>query len=321
MAIQALLILAALALLWLKPILTSATMQPTSGDGILYRLLLSWLGDHSGWAITLTMILVLSEGLVLNILLTSVGLVSQTSLLPTMLYILATSANGIPLTPILLVNAVLIAFVGSLMLHGSSLSVSTSKISLATAMLALCTMIYTPSIMFLATYLLVVINYRLYSWRDWLALILGFAAPNIVLVVCLYLCHNLSGWWADLYSSGITFGFNLDHMSITSIIANIFIALVMVIALIAQLSSQNERTIKWQKNASTVILLYVGGIAMLTCEFPLTTATAAFAIPFALCGNTLLLPTNTGHTHTTTRKKSGIKEILFLLLILACLIC
>ena len=319
MIVQVLLAIAVLVALWLPAMLTSASMQNVDGAGVLYSMLYSWLGGSPGWAIALSMVLVAAEGVALNLILASAGIVSQTSLMPTLLYIIAASATSQPLSPIILTNAALIVFVSQLMLHGMLLTVSTTKICSATAMLGLCTMIYTPAVVFLLSYLLIVINYRLYNWRDWMALVLGFAAPYVLLVVVLYLGGGLGEWWEGISFPSLHNRLQTD--TATGAIANIAVVAVMIIALFSLMSRMGETPVIWQKNSTTVLLLVVGGLALLplTRLFPIDTA--VFAIPFALSGNHLLLPA-TGHSaHTSHRTKQWVRETLFIVLIAASLIC
>ena len=194
MALQVLLILVALALFWGRAI---ASPQPMpEGDAILYNLLSKTLTHTPLPAVIIAMLLVLAEGILLNLVLASAALVPQTSLLPTLLYITAASATATTLTPALLINAILIACLHRLMIHGTPLTLPTSRICSVAALIGLASMISLPATAFLLTYLLVAINYRLYGWRDWTAMLLGFAAPYIALVIMLLFTGDLSSWWS-----------------------------------------------------------------------------------------------------------------------------
>ena len=120
------------------------------------------------------MLLVLIEGVLLNILLSDMGLVPQTTLLPTLLYIVFLSAPATTLTPMILVSAALIACTWQLSLKGTLLTISTSRICSATAIIGLCSLFYLPALAIIVSYLLVAISYRLYNWRDITTMMLGF---------------------------------------------------------------------------------------------------------------------------------------------------
>lgn len=318
MALQVLLILVALALFW-GPALAAPQPMP-EGDAILYHLLRHALAPMPLLAAIIAMLLVLAEGVLLNLVLANAALVPQTSLLPTLLYVVAASATASTLTPILLVNAILIACLYRLMLHGTPLTIPTSRICSVTALIGLASMISLPAAAFLLTYLLIVINYRLYGWRDWAAMLLGLAAPYILLVIVLLFTGDLDQWWRHTAERVGEFGVFMGQTNTLKLVADFVLIAIMLLALFAMLGQLNEKTVIIQKNALTVILFVVGGIAMLFYTQMLPIEPTLFAIPFALCGTHLMLPARQpaiGHK----KRRTWIGDTLLIATLISALLC
>ena len=319
MALQALLILVVTGLFWGQAL---ANPQPLpDGDGVLYHLLHQALSSVPLIAVILAMILVLTEGVLLNLILAGANLVPQTSLLPTLLYIIAASATATTITPIILVNIILIACLNRLMLHGTALSIPTQRICNISALIGLASMISLPATVFLLTYLLVAVNYRLYSWRDWAALLLGFMAPYITLVVILAFTGNIEQWWQQTINGLLSAGITVNSTSALKVIADIVLILIMILALFSLIGRLSEKTVILQKNMTTVMLFVVGGIAMLFYQQTIPIEPANFAIPFALCGTILMLPTRPTITLSRKKKRTWINDTLLILTILSALLC
>ncbi len=318
MALQVLLILVAVALFWGRAL---ASPQPMpEGDAILYQLLRQALEQVPLLAVIIAMLLVLAEGVLLNLVLANAALVPQTSLLPTLLYVAAASASASTLTPTLLVNAILIACLHRLMLHGTPLTIPTSRICSVTALIGLASMISLPAASFLLTYLLIAVNYRLYSWRDWAAMMLGLAAPYITLTIVLLFTGDLAEWWSRTAERLGNLGVFMGQTPTLKLVADMVLIAIMLIALFAMLSQLNEKTVIFQKNALSVILFIVGGIAVLFYTQMIPIEPALFAIPFALCGTHLMLPARQltiGHK----KRRSWIYDTLLLATIISALLC
>lgn len=318
MALQVLLILVAVALFWGRAL---ASPQPMpEGDAILYQLLRQALEQVPLLAVIIAMLLVLAEGVLLNLVLANAALVPQTSLLPTLLYVAAASASASTLTPTLLVNAILIACLHRLMLHGTPLTIPTSRICSVTALIGLASMISLPAASFLLTYLLIAVNYRLYSWRDWAAMLLGLAAPYITLTIVLLFTGDLAEWWSRTAELLGNLGVFMGQTPTLKLVADMVLIAIMLIALFAMLSQLNEKTVIFQKNALSVILFIVGGIAVLFYTQMIPIEPALFAIPFALCGTHLMLPARQltiGHK----KRRSWIYDTLLLATTISALLC
>lgn len=316
---QVLLILVATLLLWGRSLVHPPAMA--DGDAVLYHLLYLGISSLPRLAVILAVLLIIAEGVWLNLLLSDLGLVPQTTLLPTLLYIIIMSAPATTLTPMVFVGGIMIAITHQLMLRTTLLTISTEKICSATALIGLASMFYLPSLALILSYLLIVINYRLYSLRDWMAMLLGLLAPYILLVTILFLTDNLSVWWSGTYYSlsGIALPIGTDK--VLAIIGNIVIILVFIVSLFTLWGHLGEHTIVWQKNATTVMLLSVGCVAMLAYTRLFPVDMRLFAIPFSLCGLHLLMPEKSMHCYDKRKKRTWILDLILIITFVAAIIC
>lgn len=318
MVLQVVLVLVALALLWFRPIATPPPMG--EGDAVLYNLLHSWIGPVPRLAVILAMVIVLAEGFGLNLVLADIGLVSQNSLFPTLLYILLASSTTQTLTPTLLVAGVMIICTRQLMLRGTLLTINVEQICTVTSLIGLCTMLYVPSVLLMASYLLIAVNYRLYNINDIAVMILGFLSPYVVLLTVLLMTDGIGPWWESLSDTLGNPGLHFAHVGTLSAVCIAVLVLAVATALVATLGQMGDRTIVWKMNASTVMLLFVGGAAMLLYSGIVPPDMTIMAIPFAFCGTQLLLG---GKRATMGRQKKHIwyKDIILTLIIIASILC
>lgn len=326
--IQVLLILVALLLLWGRALLAPQPMVAGDHPAVLYGLICSWLESVPRLAVVIAMLLVLTEGIVLNLILANVNLVSQTSLLPTLLYVIALSVGATTLTPVILVSGVAIASLHHLMLHGTLLTIRPEKICAATLLIGLATFFYQPAILLLLSYLLIATNYRLYNWRDWLLMILGFAAPYVLLLLVLYLTDGILPWWESTLES-LSFHFHPTELTV-GILPTVLLVAVFLWSIVNVLSHVSERPVLWQKNATTVMLFTLGGIGMMVYSHgadaviarPWSVALAFLAIPFAFVTYRLLVSASEKHTGFGRHKRhTWIYDLLLILILIAALLC
>lgn len=317
--LQAVVILLALLALW-APALAAPTAMPASGSGApLYDLLARWLQPAPMAAIIIAMVLVLIEGVMLNLLLVDAGLTSQNSLLPTLLYIIAMSAPATTLTPMIPAAFLVIACLRHLMLKGTLLTISVDRVCAATALIGLASMFYLPAVLLMLSYLLVGINFRLYSWKDWAAMLLGFMAPYVLLVTVLMFTDGLGEWWQSVVGTIGSIALTVNDFTPLQAVANIVLVLALMAGIVSVWTLSGERTVVWQKNATTYITLIIGAIAMMlvTNIFPVNMQLVA--IPFALSLTCLLLPP--ARTMSHHKRKEWVYTLILILIFIAALIC
>lgn len=324
MTLQAVLIVIAMLLLWGQALLAPSPMNAGAHPAVLYGMLCHWLAPAPRLAVIIAMLLALACGVMLNLLLSNVGLVSQNSLLPTLLYLIATATAADTLTPLLLVSGVAIAVLHPLMLRGTLLTIPSEKICSATALIGIATLFYTPAVFLLLSYILIALNYRLYSWKDWMLMLLGFAAPYVLLVLVLYMTDGLAPWWEGTVASLSELGFAMKGAEATTwtILGSLLLAAVFLWSLVTAIGHNSEHTVVWQRNATTVMLFTAGGIGMMFCATLLPLAMTLFAIPFVFCTYRMLTAFSESHSSFGHRKKHlWIYDLLLILILIAALLC
>ena len=320
MALQAVLIVAVTLLLWVPPLLAPTPMDGGENPAILYGLLCSWMQHTPRLAVIIAIILVIAEGIGLNILLSDIGLVSQSSLLPTLLYIAVASAGAATLTPMIPVCGVAILCLHQLMLRGTLLTITPVKICNATAFIAIASMFYQPAVALMLSYLLVAASYRLYTWKDWMLMILGFAAPYTLLAAVLYMTGGLADWWTATASALGDIRLHVGHADLLPLLGGVCLALALLWSLLTVNLRLGEHPVVWQKNASAVMLLAVGGVAMLFYRPLLPFLPACFALPFTFCTSRFLLEDNTSRSFRN-KKHLWAYDLMFILIIIAAIVC
>ena len=320
---QIVVILVVTILLWLPHLADPQPMTPPDSFAPLYSLIYS-LSLSPLLAVIIAIVLVIIGGFLLNLMLANTNLVLQSNLFPTLFYILFMSATADTLSPTLIVGLLAIAFVNRLLLHSSLLTIPFDKIFGATAIIGICSLFYLPSLTLLLGYLLVVVSYRLYSWRDWMVHLLGLLAPYCLLWIILFLNGTLAESFpamaAALTPHLSTFTF---HLSL-SLAANATLILFFAVSLFIVWRQFGEKTTLWQKNAIVVIMPTVAAVGLLFFNPTLPVNLQLFAIPFALCA--------TLHFSSTTHQRfyygrhrhewrNFLKDLLFLIVIVAAILC
>ncbi len=316
--LQAVIILAVMAVLWWRALAEPVAM--TASDGAVLYGIVARLFTTIPLAATITaMLLILVEGLMLNLTLSDHGLTPSNSLLPTLLYVVAMSAPATTLTPMVLAAAAIIGCIRCTMLKGPLLTISVERACTTTALIGLASLFYLPAALMTVGYLLVAINYRLYSRKDWAVLFLGFLAPYALLTIVLTLTDGLAEWWQGVVAAICDIHVGTGAFTTMQAIGNAVLLAVMLAGVVNVWILSGERTVVWQKNATTILAFLVGAIGMLfvTRLFPADMQT--FAPSFAFCVTSMLAPP--AHTSRYRKRKEWIYITLLILTILTPLIC
>jgi len=320
--LQAVLVTLALVLLWLPSLLAPPPMEPSTGEAPLYGLLFG-LSLPPLAAVIVAMLLVLVGGLLLNLKLATNGLVSQNTLLPTLMYIVAMSATESTLSPTLLTGVASVGVIGILLVHGTPMTLTTNKICNSRALIGITSMFYLPALALLLTYLLVTINYRLYRWRDYAAMLLGLLAPYIALWCTLFMHGTLDSYWLAVADSLSGIGLVLAPTDTLGTLANAVIVLFMAVSIFSVWAKMGKNTLLWQKNATSLMLLTMTGVLLLfyTQLFPLRLS--LFAIPFAFCGALrFIMGAKRSKSRSSSRKfHIPVFDLLFIIILIAAFLC
>lgn len=283
--LQIFIILIVAVLMWIG-VFIHPRPTPIEGGGQLYYWITGLLSPLASTIIAFVLVIV--EGVLLNSMLYRHKMMTQSSLMPLLFYIIAMSIGRPTLTPMLLGSLFLIIGMSQLMLTTTLLSLDLDKIFGASASIACATLFCPAMAVFLVPLIANMFNFSLYGWRDWTMLILGILAPYIVLETYYYMVDELF-YRNYLILYGLTdINWSVGGSLIDWIGSLIFLLLFVVVFGSTVINGQNK-TINFKKNLTAILLFTVGSIlfTLYTHIFPVHTQ--AFAIPFALCTTLLFV--------------------------------
>ncbi|MBQ6682928.1 MAG: hypothetical protein IJM74_02350 [Bacteroidales bacterium] len=186
--LQIFIILIVAVLMWIG-VFIHPRPTPIEGGGQLYYWITGLLSPLASTIIAFVLVIV--EGVLLNSMLYRHKMMTQSSLMPLLFYIIAMSIGRPTLTPMLLGSLFLIIGMSQLMLTTTLLSLDLDKIFGASASIACATLFCPAMAVFLVPLIANMFNFSLYGWRDWTMLILGILAPYIVLETYYYMVDEL----------------------------------------------------------------------------------------------------------------------------------
>ena len=301
--LQSAIILIVSALMWVGAFVHPQPL-PMVGGGQLYYWLTGWISPL--WGAIIAYVLVLLEGLLLNIILYRNKIITQNTLMPMLFYVIAMSLESHTLTPILLGSLVLLIAIDQLILTSTLLSLPLNKIFGAAAATAIATLFCPSMSVFFIPLIMCMFNYSLYGWRDWSMLILGTLAPYILLETFYFVNDQM------FYRNYLMlYGFTDIHLHIEADwvewIGSVVFLLTLLFGLGTAFINAQNRTINFKKNISTILMFIFGSMcyALYTSIIPIPTQ--AYAIPFA-CSTTSLF--------IEPRRKEFGRNLVFLLLII-----
>lgn len=300
--LQSIIILIVAGVMWFGAF---ADPQPLTmiGGGQLYYWLMGLLSPLVGTIIGLIFVLV--EGFLLNSMLYRYKLISQSTLMPMLFYVIAMSVCTPTLTPIVLGSLLLLLAVDQLMLDSTLLSLPLDKIFGAAACIGLATLFCPAMAVFFIPMVVTMINYSLYGWRDWTMLVLGALAPYILLETYFYLDDQLFYRNYLILYSITDLHLRFGGSWVEWVGSAIFLVTLLAGLGAASVNSQT-RTINFKKNITTILLFILGSICYAIYTTIIPVPAQAYAIPFACCATSLFIEPK--------RKEFG-SNLIFLLLI------
>ena len=283
--LQIFIILIVAVLMWIG-VFIHPRPTPIEGGGQLYYWITGLLSPLASTIIAFVLVIV--EGVLLNSMLYRHKMMTQSSLMPLLFYIIAMSIGRPTLTPMLLGSLFLIIGMSQLMLTTTLLSLDLDKIFGASASIACATLFCPAMAVFLVPLIANMFNFSLYGWRDWTMLILGILAPYIVLETYYYMVDELF-YRNYLILYGLTdINWSVGG-SLIDWIGSLIFLLLFVVGFGSTVINGQNKTINFKKNLTAILLFTVGRIlfTLYTHIFPVHTQ--AFAIPFALCTTLLFV--------------------------------
>lgn len=318
--LQIALLLVVALVLWGRALVHPDVMPDACGYSPLYSAQQHTLAPRL--AVVLSLLLSIGGGLLLNLTMVRTAMVPQHSLLPTLFFLALMGSGSATLTPTAIVALFSVIIVDVLMLRGTLLSISANKIGHVSVLIGICTLFYQPAIALLITYLMVAINYRLYGWREWMVMLLGFLAPYLLFWMVFFLNGTLLEHWSAMLDGFTDYRTALGTLAGASGIANIVLVVAFAASFISLWGKLGEKTLVWKKNAASVMLFTVAGVAMLPYGTLLPIDLKPFAVPAALCLPLFLVAERT-HTHSYRRQKTWrnrLSDVLFVIIFIAILI-
>lgn len=286
--LQLVVIIVTTSLLWLPSLLHPTPMQTGHEFAPLYSLLYGWLGDQPRAAVIVALVMVVVEGFLLNLTLYNHKMVSSNTLMPMWIYILAMSLvpAQLTLTPMVVANLLLLGMMSAMMVK-EDLSITLDDIFNASMMVAMAALCYTPAAMLMIALFAIFTIHKLYNWRDWVMMLLGFLAPFIVAATVYYLCDRL------YYVSYLT-RMNLSDLHIAFGKANALTWVVngltlMTVLLALTSSNAGEKILMHQRNHAVISMMLLGGVLMLLYSHLLPANPQTIALPTAYMASGMLL--------------------------------
>lgn len=182
----------------------------------LYNLLLSILNtEHKFIYFLLGVVLVASQAIHLNIIISKYEVLYKNSFLPGLFYILLMSSIPpfISFHPVLIVNSILIFVMDKIF----RLYKNDSPLALdfdICVLLSIMALFYLPAVAFILIYMIGLIILRPFSWRDWIVGAMGLVTPVGFLLLYYFLNDQTSKVKDFIFSAGIGFSreFNLNNV-------------------------------------------------------------------------------------------------------------
>lgn len=300
------------AALWLPVFWQGIAPHESDVFAPLYDLVIRGIAPYHTIANALALLLIVVQGIWLNILLYRYKMTSTQTLMPMMLYIVAMSASPahIGLTPFVFVNLAILAACSQLLSAAAS-TLEVSRNFNASFCIGLATLFYLPALTYLIPFLLVFVIYKLYRWRHILVAFFGFIAPMILFFTYAFLFDK-----ADYFSILIAYDLTSLHFVSQDVptlisVPNIIILVILVASLTAAGGKRLDGGLQWRINTGILLLPLIAALAMhlYSAWFPFNLQSAA--IPFAFSTTLLLM---------TDRKRRWINETIIWILLVACAI-
>lgn len=283
--LQAVIIAVVAALLWVRAIVAPPSALP-EGGGSLFYFLFGWMSPRT--SVIVALLLSVVEGILLNAMFFHNKMINQGTLLPMLFFLLATGIGVcfLGLTPLLAGTFFIILCVGQLMITGTLLSLPIDKTFGAAACLSLATLFCPTAAVFLLPLMMSMLNYSLYSWRDWTMLLLGFAAPYIPLELYWFLSGDSFYQNYLLLYSLTDIALVSSHSAADWAMSASFLFFTLVAVIVTAFACQSHGT-NYTKNATAILFFLVGSLLYAAYSTLNPVATQAYAIPFAFSASAL----------------------------------
>lgn len=232
-------------------------------------------------------LLVIGEGVLLNSIMYQHRLITQSTLLPLLLYVVAMSSGTLTLTPMMVGMLFVLLGLQCFFLMGSQVTVSIDKIFGASASIGMAILLCPTMAVMVIPLVACMFSHSLYGWRDWTMLVLGLAAPFILIETYYFVCDELFYRNYLLVYALTDFSWHARGGLASGVISGVFVILLLWGVLFVAGGGQSH-SLSWNRNVTTVLLFAVGGVlhSAYTGIWPVDMQ--ALSVPFACCTGMLL---------------------------------
>lgn len=238
-----------------------------SGDPYLspaYALLLKLLGNNPYLYVSLAFLLVLSAAIIFSYTIDKNNLADSNSLIPALVFIVVMSLfPGLQTLHQALIPGFIMIVVLDMVFDIFTAEEAYTKVFNSSFLVAVSSFFYFPSIAFLLFIWLTFFIYRLYSWREWVIVLLGFLTPYILLWTYFFWTDDLAKAfqaYQNYFTPKSLFNF-AQGISILNYFSAGIVILLFIRAFLIQAAHLQENVISVRKRFWAVILFLVISLA------------------------------------------------------------
>jgi hypothetical protein len=235
-----------------------------------YVLLFKWFSGYHLAGLIIAFLLLVSGALIFNLALVRYDLVPKNTLVPALVLIITFSHDPafLNLQPSLVASVLIIVALNYIF------SVYTKEeayddIYYAAFLISIASFFYYQSVLILLFIFLTFFVYRIYFWREWIIVILGFITPYILLWTYFFWTdelHIVFDAYTDFFSGFTFLQFNQGY-PVLGIIISIMILLLFLFSFVSLASNLNEKVISVRKRYWSVIWLFIIALLILIFSF------------------------------------------------------
>ncbi len=285
---QTLFIVLVASALWAKSfIFPEGVAVATEPYSLLYSYIEGFAKMYPVVSVVVAFLLVFAQGIYFNHILVSNYLIHKTTLFPMFVYIMLMSMapQNQTFTPLLFSNIFLLIALHNI-INCYNQEHSYEKVFNASFCIALAFLFYFPSIYMLVFVIASFVVYKLYYWREWLVMLLGFVAPFFSLFAYYYVVDKFDTVMRRLSDEAMRVSLNYDFSNTVGLICGSATALFAIVSLVAIWSNLSEKVIIYRKKATVLLLLMLVGIAFSLYDILLPANQQNYVMPMSF-----MLPT------------------------------
>lgn len=249
-------------LLWMDALIVPPEMPASPALSPLYQLAYNWMASINWMPTIIAFLLLFAEAVLFNYAITERGLLSKTTLMVALLYLVLMSHAPALLTlnPVIMANIFLIIALNKvLQIYGKKESLV--HILDAGLLVGVASLFYFPAVIFLAFLLISLLNYSFLSWREWVVSVWGLCVPYIFLFGFYFWTDQLTEQF-NAYGNYFT---EISHLKFFHYpgIYHIFWTIIVIMLFLTFgkfLNRLNERTISLRKKYTVIIAMFLAGL-------------------------------------------------------------